>query len=66
MSGEDIGAESKLKDLQRGDESLRQEAARIVAERKRLGLQGLVSGLQSVIINTEPQMQKRLSASSTD
>jgi len=45
---------------------LRQEAARIVAERKRLGLQGLVSGLQSVIINTEPQMQKRLSASSTD
>ena len=40
---------------------MRQEAARIVAERKRLGLQGLVSGLQSVIINTEPQMQKAAS-----
>ncbi|MCX6669946.1 MAG: hypothetical protein NTV25_09140 [Methanothrix sp.] len=45
MSGEDIGAESKLKDLQRGDESLRQEAARIVAERKRLGLQFFVHQL---------------------
>jgi hypothetical protein len=47
-----------LMDLKEGDENLRREADRIVEERKRLGLEGLVGGVQAVIISTEPQMQK--------
>lgn len=47
-----------LMSLKEGDENLRSEADQIVVERKRLGLEGLVGGLQAVIINTEPQMQK--------
>jgi 4-hydroxyphenylpyruvate dioxygenase-like putative hemolysin len=35
------------------DEYLRREVPRVVAERKRLGLEGLVGGLAAVIINTE-------------
>ena len=58
MSGKDVGPDNKLRDLQRDDESLRQEAALVVAERKHLGLDGLVNGLQAVVINTEPQMQQ--------
>ncbi len=45
-------------DLKESDENLRREADYIVEERKRLGLEGLVGGLQAVIINTEPQMQE--------
>ena len=47
-----------LSDLRIGDENLRREAARIIADRDRLGLEGLVGGLQAVIINTEPGLQK--------
>lgn len=45
-------------DLQTSDVNLRKKAALIAEERKRLGLDGLVSGLQAVIINTEPQLQQ--------
>lgn len=44
--------------FQNSDESLRREAASIVEERKKLGLEGLVKGLSCVIINTEPDHQK--------
>lgn len=47
-----------LKGLKEKDENLKRDAVSIVEERKRLGLEGLVGGLQAVIINTEPQMQK--------
>jgi hypothetical protein len=39
------------------DEDLGSMDAHIVEERKRRGLEGLVGGLQAVIINTEQQMQ---------
>lgn len=45
-------------DLQNSDENLRKEAAIIRKQRERLGLEGLVGGLQAVIINTEPYLQK--------
>ena len=45
-------------DLQRRDKNLRREAARVVEERSRLGLKGLVGGLKAVIINTEPELQR--------
>jgi hypothetical protein len=45
-------------DLQNSDEILRIEAARIMEERKLSGLEGLVGGLQAVIINTEMHLQK--------
>lgn len=47
-----------LRDLKEGDANLRREAAHIVENRARLGLEGLVSGLQAVIINTEQQVQR--------
>lgn len=47
-----------LKDLRNSDEFLLEKAPGIAAERKRLGLEGLVGGLQAVIINTEPERQK--------
>lgn len=47
-----------LRDLKEGDMNLRREAAHIVEDRARLGLEGLVSGLQAVIINTEQQVQR--------
>ncbi len=49
---------SVIKDLKDSDEHLKREASRIITERKRLGLEGLVVGLQAVIINTEPEKQK--------
>jgi hypothetical protein len=45
------------KDLQERDEALRREAAFIREERKLSGLQGLVGGLQAVIVNTEMHLQ---------
>lgn len=54
----DADKPSFLGSLKEGDENLRREAAHIVDERKRLGMDGLVGGLQAVIINTEPPMQK--------
>ena len=47
-----------LKDLRNSDEYLLEKAPRIIAERKWLGLEGLVGGLQAVIINTEPERQR--------
>jgi hypothetical protein len=46
------------KGLKEGDERLKKEAKNIIAERKRQGLEGLVSGLVAVIINTEQETQK--------
>jgi hypothetical protein len=46
------------KGLTEGDERLKKEAKNIIAERKRQGLEGLVSGLVAVIINTEQETQK--------
>jgi hypothetical protein len=45
-------------DLQNSDEVLRREAARVREERRLSGLEGLVGGLQAVIINTEMHLQK--------
>ncbi|MCK9565096.1 MAG: hypothetical protein M0Q43_03480 [Methanothrix sp.] len=45
-------------DLQNRDEVLRRGAARVTEERKLSGLDGLVGGLQAVIINTEEHLQK--------
>jgi hypothetical protein len=44
--------------LQNSDEILRRGADRIMEERRLFGREGLVSGLQAVIINTEPHLQK--------
>lgn len=54
----DEGESEILTDMREDDENLRREASRIVDERKSLGLEGLVGGLQAVIINTEPKTQK--------
>lgn len=40
------------------DDSLRQRANLTISTRKSLGIEGLVSGLDSIIINTEPDKQK--------
>ena len=52
--GEDLSLQSGLHD---NDRDLRREAARIKEEKKRSGLDGLVDGLQAVVINTEPGLQ---------
>lgn len=44
-------------DLQERDEALRREAASVMKWRKLSGLDGLVGGLQAVIINTEEHLQ---------
>lgn len=44
-------------DFQNSDEYLKREVPRIQKERKELGLEGLVGGLECVIINTEPVNQ---------
>jgi len=43
-----------LYDFKNSDTYLRKEVPRIIQERKTVGLQGLVGGLQCVVINTEP------------
>ncbi len=45
-------------DQQNSDEILIREAARVREERRLSGLEGLVGGLQAVIINTEKHLQK--------
>lgn len=55
---ESVNDTKLLKDLRNSDEYLKAEAPKIVAERKRLGLEGLVGGLQAVVINTEPERQR--------
>ncbi len=49
--------ENSLTNPQRFDLELIQAAERVVEEHKRKGLEGLVTGLQAVIINTEPELQ---------
>ena len=49
--------EDDLANLQSVDIELMREAAHVIEEHKRLGLDGLVGGLQAVIINTEPELQ---------
>ncbi|MDD2835944.1 MAG: hypothetical protein PHY05_07315, partial [Methanothrix sp.] len=44
--------------MQNSDEFLRREVARVREERRLSGLEGLVGGLQAVIINTEKHLQK--------
>ena len=44
-------------DLQKRDEALRREADSVIAWRKLSGLEGLVGGLQAVIVNTERHLQ---------
>ena len=51
------GFENSLTDQQSLDLGLMQAAERVVEEHKRTGLDGLVGGLQAVIINTEPELQ---------
>ena len=51
------GFEKSLTNPQRFDLELIQAAERVAEEHKRQGLDGLVGGLQAVIINTEPEMQ---------
>lgn len=43
--------------LHENDQDLRREATRIKEERNKFGMEGLVGGLQAVIINTEPDLQ---------
>jgi 4-hydroxyphenylpyruvate dioxygenase-like putative hemolysin len=46
------------KDFKNSDEYLRKEVEIVLKERQKHGLDGLVSGLNNVIINTEPDRQK--------
>jgi len=46
------------KDFRNSDEYLRKEVEVVVEERRKYGLDGLVGGLNNVIINTEPNRQK--------
>jgi hypothetical protein len=46
-----------LYNFKNSDTFLKKEVPRIIQERKNLGLDGLVKGLDSVIINTEPHLQ---------
>ena len=46
------------KDFSNSDEYLRKEVEVVLEERRKLGLDGLVSGLNNIVINTEPDRQK--------
>jgi hypothetical protein len=59
MKGQDRDSKMIMpNDFESSDDALRREAARIIRERQSSGLEGLVGGLQAVIINTEPDLQK--------
>ncbi|MFC1635438.1 hypothetical protein ACFL5Z_11400, partial [Planctomycetota bacterium] len=47
-----------VRDFKNSDEYLRKEVASVLEERKKLGLDGLVKGLNCVVSNTEPDHQK--------
>jgi hypothetical protein len=49
---------SRVYDFSNSDEYLKREVPRVLEERRNLGLDGLVGGLDSVIINTEPEQQQ--------
>jgi len=44
-------------DFSQSDRYLQQETRRVIEERRHLGLEGLVGGLDCVIVNTEPEHQ---------
>lgn len=46
------------KDFSNSDEYLRKEVEVVLEERRKLGLDGLVHGLNNIVINTEPDRQK--------
>jgi hypothetical protein len=46
-----------LYNFKNSDTFLKKEVPRIIQQRKNLGIEGLVQGLDSVIINTEPHLQ---------
>jgi 4-hydroxyphenylpyruvate dioxygenase-like putative hemolysin/rRNA maturation protein Nop10 len=46
------------KDFSNSDEYLRKEIEVVLEERQKLGLDGLVNGLNNIVINTEPDRQK--------
>jgi 4-hydroxyphenylpyruvate dioxygenase-like putative hemolysin len=48
----------RVYDFTNSDDYLKREVPRVLEERKDLGLEGLVGGLDSVIINTEPGQQR--------
>ena len=54
---EHLESENILANLQSVDTELMREAALVIEEHKRIGLDGLVGGLQAIIINTEPELQ---------
>jgi hypothetical protein len=47
-----------LINFKNSDRFLKSKIPRVLEERKKAGLEGLVSGLEAVIINTEPNLQK--------
>ena len=49
---------ANYKDFRNSDEYLRKEVEVVLEERRKHGLDGLVGGLNNVIINTEPDRQK--------
>ncbi len=49
-----------VRDFKNSDEYLYKEAASVLEERKKFGLDGLIKGLNCVIINTEPDDQKAM------
>jgi 4-hydroxyphenylpyruvate dioxygenase-like putative hemolysin len=51
-------APPRVYDFANSDDYLKREVPRVLEERKKLGLEGLVGGLDSVIINTEPSQQR--------
>lgn len=50
-------SKNHLYNFKNSDTFLKKEIPRILEERKNLGLQGLVKGLDAIIINTEPHLQ---------
>lgn len=53
-----LKSEDLLEGLKDSDDHLKNEALKIADERKRTGLEGLVGGLQAIVISVEPEMQK--------
>jgi len=51
-------SEDLLEGLKDNDDRLKSMALKIAEERKRTGLEGLVGGLEAIVINTEPEMQR--------
>jgi 4-hydroxyphenylpyruvate dioxygenase-like putative hemolysin len=49
---------TEYKDFRNSDEYLRKEVEVVLEERRKLGLDGLVKGLNNIVINTEPDRQK--------